>query len=91
MKAYSANRPEISIENPLFVSVRYGEDTPGFYVIEPDLIREYGAAWSDNNAVAELIEPGDALAMIERGAWFGIKEATIAGVCSAWGHARIEA
>lgn len=89
MKAYSAIHPEISIENPLFISARYGEDSPGFYVIEPDLIREYAASWSDFGAVVEVIPPAEALAMIDRGAWFGIKEATAGGV-AAWGHAVVQ-
>lgn len=89
MKVYSFHHPEICIENPMFVSVRWGDDTPSYHVIEPDLVREYGMAWGEQGAEAEIISMDEARAMIARGVWFGIKEATASG-CSAWGSIRIQ-
>jgi hypothetical protein len=92
MIAFESLNPTNWIEEPAFLAVRYGDDTPSLYAVPCDWIGRYLAAYASLDSVfecvAEQISAEEAAARFEAGAWIGIKLASAGGV-AAWGRAII--
>lgn len=93
MRAINALDPAHVIEDAVLVTVRYGDDTPGYYAIDRSEIEPMRAAAEAQGGVFEVVESAPA------GAWIGIQVAKVSGIAvlgasaggvAAWGRARIE-
>ena len=90
MVAYESLNPSRRIEAAACLSMRWGDDAPGLYVVPVGEVAAYlTSAAERGGCVVQHLPDQDALDRFTKGAWIGIKAATTGNV-AAWVRAIIE-
>lgn len=92
IKAQSALKPEIRIEDAVIIVAAWG-DSVSYYAVDQGDWDSLGRFWLSKGATSvRCLKDAEARAAIERNVWIGIRECTSitpSGGIAAWGHANV--